>query len=42
MKLELADYDIGFQAQLDCEPMDETATDAWKRGLKYAGMEPTT
>jgi len=33
---DLADYDIGFQAGLDGEPIDESATDAWKRGWKDA------
>jgi hypothetical protein len=29
---ELAGFDIGFQARIDEEPLDETATVAWKRG----------
>jgi hypothetical protein len=39
---ELADYDIGFQAGQDGQPIDGTATDAWKRGWKDAGAEPAT
>ena len=33
---ELADFDIGFQAGLAGEPLDETATAAWKRGWQDA------
>jgi len=36
---ELADFDIGFQARLDDEPLDETASEAWKRGWHDGGMD---
>ena len=31
---QLADFDIGFQAGLDGQPLNELATDDWKRGWR--------
>jgi hypothetical protein len=34
----LADFDIGFQAALDGEPIDEAATEDWRRGYRDAAL----
>jgi hypothetical protein len=38
----LANFDIGFQAHLDGEPMNESEGDGWKRGWQEAALSAET